>query len=72
MWIFSKLVFGKKSSKPFNPQLIYLNFQPLEVLPRYRDPLHQVVENYSYLLNLRTKITNLDAYNVIAFPTTVV
>ena len=29
-------------------KLIYLNFQPLEVVSRYRDPQPQVVENYSY------------------------
>ena len=34
----------------------YLNFQPLEVVSRYRDPQPQVVENYPYLFNLRPKI----------------
>ena len=34
------------------PALIYLNFQPLEVVSRYRDPQPQVVDNYSYLFNL--------------------
>ena len=33
--------------------LIYLNFQPLEVVFRYRDPQLQGAENYSYLFNLR-------------------
>ena len=33
-----------------------LNFQPLEVVSRYRDPQHQVVENYSYLFNLRPTV----------------
>ena len=33
-------------------KLIYLNFQPLEVVSRYRDPQPQVVENYPYLFNL--------------------
>ena len=28
--------------------LLYLNFQPLEVVSRYRDPQPQVAENYSY------------------------
>ena len=28
--------------------LFYLNFQPPEVVPRYRDPQPQVVENYSF------------------------
>ena len=36
--------------------LIHLNFQPLEVVSRYRDPQHQLVENYSYLFNLRPNV----------------
>ena len=35
-----------------------LIFQPLEVVSRYRDPHPQVVENYSYLFNLKTNIFN--------------
>ena len=38
----------------FNPQsakLNHLNFHPLEVVSRYRDPQLQVGENYSYLFN---------------------
>ena len=31
---------------PFPAKVIYLNFQPLEVVSRYRDPQPQVVENY--------------------------
>ena len=38
---------------PYPAKLIYLNFQPLEVVSRYRDPQLQVVENYTYLFNLR-------------------
>ena len=34
---------------PNHAKLIYLNFQSLEVVSRYRDPQPQVVENYSYL-----------------------
>ena len=30
-------------------KIIYLNFQPLEVVDRYRDPQPQVVENYPYV-----------------------
>ena len=37
-------------------KLIYLNFQPLEVVSRYRDPQPQVIENYSYVFNLRLNI----------------
>ena len=38
---------------PYHAELIYLNFQPLEVVSRHRDPQPQVVENYSHLFNLR-------------------
>ena len=34
------------SVNPHPAKLIYLNFQPLEVVTRYRDPQTQVVENY--------------------------
>ena len=34
---------------PYPAKLIYLNFQPLEVVSRHREPQPQVVENYSYL-----------------------
>ena len=37
-------------------RVIYLNFRPLDIVSRYRDPQSQVVENYSYLLNLRPNI----------------
>ena len=37
-------------------KLIYLNFQPLEVVFRYRYPQLQVAENYLHLLNLSTNI----------------
>ena len=43
-------------AKPYPAKLIYLNFQPLEVVSRYRDQQPHVVENYIYLLNLRTNI----------------
>ena len=36
---------------PYPAKLIYLNFQPLEVVSRYRDPQPQMVEKYSYLIN---------------------
>ena len=42
---------------PYHAKLFYFNFQPLQVVSRYRDPQPQVVENYSYnLLNLRPKM----------------
>ena len=37
---------------PYPAKLIYLNFQSLEVVCRYRDPQPQVFENYSNVLNL--------------------
>ena len=41
--------------KPYPDELIYLNFQLLEVVSRYRDP--QVAENYSDLFNLSTNMS---------------
>ena len=32
---------------PYTAKLIYLNFKPLEVVSRQRDPQPQVGENYS-------------------------
>ena len=36
--------------------LFYLNFHPLAVVSRYRDPQLQVSENYYYLFNLRPTV----------------
>ena len=47
---------------PYPAKLVYLNFQPLEVVSRYRDPQPQVVKNYSYLFNLRPNIYKFDVY----------
>ena len=44
---------AKNKVNPSPAKSIYLNFQPLEVVSRYRDPQPQVVENHSYLFNLR-------------------
>ena len=53
IWCFT----GKQSDfNPYPTKLIYLNFQPLEVVSRYRDPQPEVAENYSYLFNLRLSI----------------
>ena len=40
---------------PYPAMIIYLNFQPLEVVSRYRDLQPQVVENYANLINLTQK-----------------
>ena len=47
---------------PLPAKLSYLNFHPLEVVSRYRDPQLQVGENYSYLFIIsETKpFANLD------------
>ena len=37
-------------------RIVFLNFQPLEVVSRYRDTQLQVVENYLYLFDLRQNI----------------
>ena len=44
------------SFNAYPAKLIYLNSHPLEVVSRYRDTQPQVVDNYSYLFNLRPKI----------------
>ena len=53
-----------KSLNPYPAKVIYLNFQPLEVVSRYRDPQPQVIENYSYLFETET-FTNLAVHTVI-------
>ena len=39
---------------PYPANVIYFNFQPLEVVNRGSETQPQVVENYSYLFHLRT------------------
>ena len=39
---------------------MYLKFQPLEVVSRYRDPQPRVYEKYSYFLIWEQKFKNLD------------
>ena len=41
---------------PYPAKVIYLNFHPLEVVSRYRDPQLQVGENCAYLFILRSNI----------------
>ena len=53
-WTIShKIKIGTHSSDKFLIKLIYLNFQPLDVLSCYRDLHRQVVENYSCLFQLQ-------------------
>ena len=40
----------------FAAKIIDLNFNPLEVVSRYRDPQLQIGKNDSYLFNLRPNI----------------
>ena len=49
-----------------------LNFHPLEVASRYRDPQLQVAENYLYLFNLRQKIANVNVETHTLFPITAI
>ena len=49
---------------PYPDQLINFNFQPLEVVSRYRDPQPQVVENYSYSFNLSPNIYKYWSLNI--------
>ena len=54
----------------FNPQTaeLNLNFHPLEVVCRYRDPQLQVGENYSYLFDLRSNICKYWYLNTYSVP----
>ena len=45
------------SISPYPAKLLYVHFQPLEVVSRYRDPQLQVGENYTYLFDLRSNIS---------------
>ena len=45
---------------PFPAELSYLNFHPLQVVSRYRDPQLQAGENYVYLLNFRPNDSKVD------------
>ena len=49
---------------PLHAELSDVNFHPLEVVFRYRDPQLQVAENYSYLSHLRPKIDNCYWLNI--------
>ena len=54
--IFHIFTFYQTHNNPYPARIIYLIFQPLEVVSRCRDPQPQVVENYSYLFYLRPNI----------------
>ena len=45
-----------------------LNFQPLEVVSRYRDPQPQVIKNYTYLFILRRNIWESRCLNIHYIP----
>ena len=52
---------------PNTAKLNNLNFHPLEVVSRYRDPQFQVGGNYSYLYNLNQNICQSTTFNVLFF-----
>ena len=47
-----RVLYGAKIIYVNAANLFHLNFQPLQVVSRYRDPRLQVVENYPDLFNL--------------------
>ena len=49
-------------------RLCNLNFHPLEVVSRYRDPQLQVGENYSYLFSLGAHICKTWCFNTHFVP----
>ena len=53
-------------------ELIYLDFQPLEVVFRYRDPQIQVAKTYSYLFLFSTNIGKSWCLDTYSFPITVI
>ena len=55
--VFVTKYFSVVRVNPYPAKLIYLNFHPLEVVSRYRDPQLQVAEKYTYLFNLSTNIS---------------
>ena len=56
------------SFNPYSAKLHNLNFHPLKVVSRYRDPQLQVGENLSYLFNLRQNICNYCCLNTYFTP----
>ena len=57
---------------PYPAKLIYLNFQPPEVVCRYRDPQIQVAKTYSYLFHFSTNIGKSWCLDTHSFPITVI
>ena len=55
---------------PSSAKLNNLNFHPLEVVCRYRDPQLQVGENYWYLFSLRPNIYKSWCLNTHLIPNT--
>ena len=53
---------------PYPAKLIDLNFQPFEIVSRYRDPQPKLVENYSYLFKLRPNIYKFVCLNNYSIP----
>ena len=63
-----KVGYHKKLFNPYPAKFLHLNFQPLEVVSRYRDPQPHVVENYSYLFNLCTNICKSPCSDAYVIP----
>ena len=59
-----------KTVNPYTAKVIYLGFQPLEVVSRNHDSQSKVVENYSYLFNLRPNIYKSWCLNTHFIPNT--
>ena len=56
--------FSFESNNPLAAKLFNLNFHPLEVVSRWRDPQLQVSENYSDLKKLEVKKFQILLINV--------
>ena len=70
-WPSNKQISGERTESIFTltrAKLIYLNFQSLEFVSRYRDPQPEVIEKYSYLFNLGPNIYKSYILNIHCVP----
>ena len=61
------IIIGDYNINPLNTELFNLNFQPLEVASRYRDPQPEVTKNYSNCLNISQNIHDYRRFETYPF-----
>ena len=60
LFISNEILYYVEQFNPYHAKFNNLNFHPLEVVFRDRDPQLQVGETYSYILNWDKTFANLD------------